>query len=96
MTKHIVAPLFPLGQIVATPGAVVEMANANQEAKYFIGLHLRLDKGCLDASDHAQNKLALKLGNRIFSAFKTNLGAKLWVITEADRSSTCILLPEEY
>jgi len=51
--------------------------------------------GDLDSFDRRENERALKVGARIFSAYETPLG-KVWIITEADRASTCILLPKEY
>ena len=52
--------------------------------------------GDVDAHDIKENELSLQHGFRLLSAYRTGAGEKLWVITEADRSSTCILLPEEY
>ena len=54
------------------------------------------DSGEVDAHDSKENELPLQHGFRLLSAYHTSVGDKLWVITEADRSSTCILLPEEY
>jgi hypothetical protein len=82
--------------VVATPGALEALRNANQSPGEFIKCHLQLDPGDLDKLDQAANRSALANGSRIFSAYHTSKGEKLWVITEADRSSTCILLPEEY
>ena len=50
----------------------------------------------MDADDRRENETSVEGGFRILSAYKTSKGVKLWVITEADRSSTCVLLPEEY
>ena len=89
-------PLFKLGQIVATPGALEALQDSKQDAMYFLQKHLSLDPGELSEEDQEENRLALREGFRIFSAYKTKLGVKLWIITEADRSSTCILLTDEY
>lgn len=62
----------------------------------FIERHVAGDWGTVCEEDWWQNDLALKEGSRILSAYVTLKGVKLWVITEADRSSTCILLPDEY
>lgn len=89
-------PLFPLGQIVATPGALEALNEARQSPVEFLARHARGDWGEVCAEDKALNDEAVKDGSRILSAYRTKVGVKLWVITEADRSSTCILLPDEY
>jgi hypothetical protein len=58
--------------------------------------HLTGDWGDLDEDDKRANAHALKSGARLFSAYHTSSGTKFYIITEADRSSTCFLLPEEY
>ncbi len=58
--------------------------------------HVRLEQGELDDADHKENLFSVDKALRIFSAYKTHLGVKVWVITEADRSVTTILLPSEY
>ena len=87
---------FSLGQVVATPGAIEALYEAGQDAGEFLRRHSRLEQGELCETDQAANIAAVADGSRIFSAFKTKLDVKLWIITEADRSSTCVLLPEEY
>lgn len=87
---------FPLGQVVATPGALEALEESSQLPQDFLSRHQSGDWGQVDGDDSAANDLALKEGSRILSAYKTLKGVKLWVITEADRSSTCILLPDEY
>lgn len=89
-------PLFPLGQVVGTPGALEALENAGQSASEFLDRHVRGDWGIVDHEDQDANNLALKDGSRILSAYKLKSGVKIWVISEADRSSTCLLLPEEY
>jgi len=86
---------FPLGRVVATPGALAELARLDINPLLLIGRHVSGDDGDLDAEDKATNVLALQTGARIFSSYLVG-DVKLWVITEADRSSTCVLLPEEY
>jgi hypothetical protein len=86
---------FPLGQVVATPGALSELEKASVNPLELITRHVTLDPGCLDADDQATNINAVIRGSRVFSAYLYG-GIKFWVITEADRSSTCILLPGEY
>jgi hypothetical protein len=89
-------PLFPLGQVVATPGALAAIENAGQQPGDFLARHVSGDWGDLDKHDVAENEFSLRHGLRLLSAYHTRAGEKLWVITEADRSATCILLPEEY
>ena len=89
-------PRFTLGQIVATPGALDALAENGQEPTEFIQRHVVLDAGELDKEDQQTNEEAVANGERILSSFLLNDGTKLWVITEADRSSTCLLLPSEY
>mgnify|MGYP006969436917 FL=1 len=89
-------PKFPLGQTVATPGCLAALSEAGQSADVFLRRHNGGDWGDLDDEDKEANELALRDGSRIFSAYHLKDGTKIWVITEADRSSTCILLPEEY
>ena len=89
-------PLFPLGQTVATPGALEALAEAGQSPADFLSRHVHGDWGDCGTEDAAGNDQALRDGTRIFSVYRTSRGVKIWVITEADRSSTCILLPSEY
>ncbi len=91
-----VRPLFPLGQCVATPGALAALEEAGQTPADFLNRHVFGDWGEIHPADKGMNEQALKDGARIFSVYRTSKGAKVWVITEADRASTCILLPDEY
>lgn len=86
---------FSLGNVVATPGAIELLEQNNLPASSFLSRHISGDWGDLDAEDKQANEDAIEYGNRIFSAYILN-GEKLWIITEADRSSTCLLLPREY
>lgn len=88
--------LFPLGQVVATPGALEVLGEAGQDAAFFLDKHVQGDYGEVCEEDRQLNDEAVKEGSRILSAYRTIRGTKLWVITEADRSSTCVLLPDEY
>ena len=90
------SPKFPLGQIVATPGALRALGASGNTPQEFLDRHVSGDWGELDKKDVAENDLSLKEGLRILSAYHLRDGTKIWIITEADRSSTCILLPEEY
>lgn len=87
---------FKLGTIVATPGALAALEEAGQLPAFFISRHANGDWGTVDSEDAHLNDLAVVYGDRILSAYKTLKGTKLWIITEADRSVTTLLLPEEY
>ncbi len=88
--------LFPLGRIVATPGAIEALTRANQQPQDFLARHMAGDWGDLGKDDQTENEYSLQHGFRILSSYSTAAGEKLFVITEADRSSTTLLLPEEY
>jgi hypothetical protein len=62
----------------------------------FLARHVAGDWGQVCAADAAENELSVKEGFRILSAYSLRSGTRIWIITEADRSSTCVLLPEEY
>jgi len=85
---------FKLGQVVATQGALKELSR--EEISGALSRHASGDWGDLCKSDKKENEFALKEGFRILSAYKSGKGKKFWVITEADRSATTVLLPEEY
>jgi len=87
---------FPLGQVVATPGALAALEGSGQTALEFITRHASGDWGELDEHDRRENERSLKEGCRILSAYRLSSNVKIWIITEADRSSTTILLPDEY
>lgn len=87
---------FSLGQPVATTGALAALEACGQSPGDFLKRHLACDWGEVCDDDKVANDDALQHGERLLSAYRTTAGIKLWVITEADRSSTCILLPEEY
>ena len=89
-------PLFTLGHVVATPGALAAIGKSGQQPGDFLSRHVRGDWGEVPPEDINENEFSLQHGFRLLSAYRTNAGDRLWVITEADRSSTCILLPEEY
>ena len=91
-----VKPMFSLGQIVSTPGALDALARANQQPHDFLNRHAAGDWGELGDEDKAENKYSLEHGFRILSSYRTTGGEKLWLITESDRSVTTLLLPEEY
>ena len=79
-----------------TPGAIEVLAESGQSPTVFLQRHVSGDWGDLCDEDKHLNDEAVAEGSRIFSAFIAKNGAKLWVITEADRASTTILTPDEY
>lgn len=87
-------PLFSRGILLITVGALRAIPEDNVKAA--LDRHIRGDWGDLDADDVLANNRALELGGRLFSAYKSATGKKFWVITEADRSQTTVLLPEDY
>jgi hypothetical protein len=86
--------LFHPGNIVATPGAL-ELAAQGVNLPEFLRRHLSGDWGNLCPEDKAENDFSLRSGFRLLSSYVTPCGA-LWIITEADRSATTFLLPDEY
>lgn len=95
-TTTIDAARFPLGRLYLTHGAIEALDEAGQSAQEFISRHARLEQGELCDDDQKENLFSVDKAVRIFSAFKTKKGVKIWVITEADRNSTTALLPSEY
>jgi hypothetical protein len=89
--------LFSLGQIVATPGALSALGDDGTSVEDLLNRHVTGDWGELCEEDRQENELSITQGFRILSAYKLpRTGVKLWVITEADRSATTLLLPDEY
>jgi hypothetical protein len=89
-------PLFPSGRLVATPGALALFEEVNKSPVEFLSRHLRGDWGDLCQEDKAENALGLKYGLRLLSSYQVTDTEKIWIITEADRSATTLLLPDEY
>src|ERR671924_2435364 len=89
-------PLFSTGQIVATPGALALLEQTNKTPLEFLSRHLRGDWGDLCPEDKTENELSLKHGFRLISSYRVTENENLWVITEADRPTTTVLLPDEY
>jgi hypothetical protein len=90
------SPKFLLGRLVATPGALKALEEAGQSPFTVVNRHVVGDWGELDDEDRARNDEALTDGTRLLSAYILKTEVKIWIITEADRSVTTILLPEEY
>ena len=89
-------PLFHLGRLVATPGALDLLNHLELSPLDFVTRHRQGDWGNLDDHDVKANEYALRHGLRLLSSYRINAKDKLWIITEADRSSTTCLLPGEY
>jgi hypothetical protein len=85
-----------LGQIVATPGVLAALEKNDQGPAEFLARHRGGDWGEVDEEDSAANDWALREGARLLSVYRLKDGAKIWIITEWDRSATTLLLPEEY
>jgi hypothetical protein len=81
---------------VATPGALAAFERAKQPPTCFLDRHAIGDWGELEPTDVAENKYSLIHGFRLLSSYTTEAGEKIWIITEADRSATTLLLPGEY
>jgi hypothetical protein len=93
------APLFDLGRVVATPGALDLLASAGENPARLLERHAAGDWGEVPPEDARENERSLKYGWRLMSSYPVGSeadGDRVWVITEADRSSTCLLLPSEY
>jgi hypothetical protein len=88
-------PLFSLGQIVATPALLRHFEQHQIEASHYLKRHVTCDFGDLDEEDKAENHLSIERGFRILSAYMI-AGERVWLITEADRSTTTLMFASEY
>jgi hypothetical protein len=88
--------LFPLGNVYLTTGAKEALEESNQHPSEFLTRHKTGDWGDVCEDDRKENELSLKEVFRLLSSYKPSNDVKLWCISEADRSSTTLLLPEEY
>jgi hypothetical protein len=91
-----ITPMFALGHVVATRGSMNAMSELSIAPISLLHRHVTGDWGDLDTADRKANSDAIDSGMRIFSSYQINPETKIWIITEADRSSTTLLLPEEY
>jgi hypothetical protein len=89
-------PLFDLGQLVATPGALTVLEKAGQNPMEFLSRHVTGDWGEIPEEDKQENQFSLEQGFRLLSSYRTTAGDRVWVITEGNRSHTTLLLPDEY
>jgi hypothetical protein len=92
---------FPLGRVVATPGALEALDKSGQSPSEFLDRHIRGDWGDIGQGDKQANEVSLVDGSRLLSAYTTRQGVRIWIITEAaddsgQRPATTILLPDEY
>jgi hypothetical protein len=87
---------FPLGHVVITPGCLAAFEASGDSPDIYLLRHSTGNWGDLSSGDKQSNEEALKIGGRLLSAYHLRDGTKIWIITESDRSSTCLLLPSEY
>lgn len=88
-------PLFALGVIVATPAVLAHLNKHCINAQLYLERHVHCDWGDVPPEDAKENQLSVERGFRILSSYDI-AGERVWVITEADRSSTCLLFPADY
>ena len=90
------AALFPLGRLVATPGALALLRSAGEDLlPTVLERHQSGDWGDVPPEDARENEFSMRHGFKIVSSYRVS-GERLWVITERDRSATTLLLPSEY
>ena len=85
-----------MGQIVATPGALQALEESKETPFGYLKKHVQGDWSEMDKEDQEENRYSVDKYLRVFSAYTLKSGQRIWIITEADRSATTILLPEEY
>jgi hypothetical protein len=89
-------PLFSLGEVVVTPGALTAFVIAQDYITPYLARHQHGVWGNLDPEDIRANEQALRDGSRLLSAYHLSDATTIWIITDADRSTTCVLVPSEY
>jgi len=94
--KVLIDAKFPFGQVVATATLVRYCEENNFSVLPCLIRHGNCDWGDVCKDDKAANDEALKVGLRLLSAYRLPDGKKFWIITEADRSATTVLFPEDY
>ena len=92
------AARFEIGQVVATPGALEALEVSGVSPLQLLRRHQRGDWGEVPHQDAKENERSVRDGFRILSSYPVEESGdeRVWIITEADRSSTCLLLPSEY
>lgn len=88
--------LFPMGQLAATPGALKVLEKHGITPLRLLARHAIGDWGDIGLDDAKANADALRFGARLLSSYRLTEGVRIWVISEADRSVTTVLLPSEY
>jgi hypothetical protein len=94
--RHLRPARFALGRVLATPGRLASARELASSLKNFLIGTLTCDWGEVDSHDANANEISLRRGFRLLSSYTTGAGERLWIITEADRFATTLLLPEEY
>ena len=94
--EQVPATKFELGQLVATPGALAALEESGESPGAFLTRHAAGDWGDLSEEDRKENEFSSAHGFRLLSSYCLRNGTKLWIISEADRSATTLLLPDEY
>lgn len=87
---------FSAGQLESTPRALAKLEASGDSLFTYLQRHLAGDWGDIDDHDRRENEFSLEQGFRLLSAYCISNGVKIWIITEADRTSTTVLLPDEY
>lgn len=93
-TCHIKRPKFALGEVVATAQAMATLTAA--DIQLALQRHVTGDWGKIGKEDRQANERALLNSSRLLSIYQSSTGEKFWIITEADRSATTVLLPSDY
>jgi hypothetical protein len=98
MQSHVLSEsaIFSLGRTIATPDALRALAQQGITPLFLLKRHASGDWGDVPPDDAQANHVALKSGSRVFSSYHIGPNARIWIITEADRSVTTLLLPSEY
>ena len=96
MSTTMTSPRFALGRVVATPGARQALRQASQSSYELLRRHASGDWGDVPPDDVRENELSVGQGFCIISSYRLLTAATIWIITEADRSATTLLLPAEY
>lgn len=91
-----VKPRFALGSVVATPGALAALERCGADALTLLSRHQSGDWGEVSAEDGRENEFSVENQFRILSSYRVGADTRIWIITEADRSVTTLLLPDEY
>ena len=86
---------FVLGRLLATPGALELLDRTNTDGLKLLQRHQSGDWGDLSPGDGAANEFSVRHGLRILSSYRVTPSERVWIITEADRSATTVLLPGE-